>query len=297
MCNLRHNNENRGQYEEYCYKAIRSGKHTEVYIYYDKIFRRKTRYADDLLKMIESWDITVNKKEILKEEKKEVEQEILEEFVHVNKNDLNLKRSQRRLKRLINSNLGQYKELDKFLTLTYPGLKSREKACRAFKTFAQNLRRNYGSQIQYIAVMEIQDGSRLEDSSLATKDIHFHVLLFDCPYIPQAIIQDRLWGHGIVDIRKIEQFGDIAGYLANYLSKDQTLAIKGKRSYFPSRKLKKPIEQISMDDNLLVEILKNEKNEVQFSTEFIIERVGRIGYIKLIENEKEDEEKTMTFIN
>ena len=269
---------------------VKSGKYTELYIYYDKIFKRKTQESKELVKMIDNWDITLDERK-----EKILEQEVIEEFEEVSKNDVNLKRSQKRLRRLINSNLGQYQELDKFLTLTYPGLKNREKACRAFKTFAQTLRRKYGSQIQYIAVMEIQDGERLDDPSLATKDIHFHVLLFDCPYIPQKIIQDMLWKHGIVDIRKIEEYGDIAGYLANYLSKDKTLAVKGKRSYFPSRGLMKPVEEVSMNENLLFEILGNKNNEVQYNNEFFVERVGRIGYIQLIENE--DKEKTMTFIS
>ena len=283
------------QYEEYCYKTVRSGRYTEMYIYYDKIFKRKTKKADELIKEIKSWDITTFEKELESENKDEMKQEIIEEFVQVNKDDANIRRSQKRLRRLINSNLGQYEELDKFLTLTYPGLKSREKACRAFKTFAQNLRRHYGSQIQYVAVMEIQDGSRLEDSSKATKDIHFHVLLFDCPYIPQDIIQNKVWKHGIVDIRKIEEFGDIAGYLVNYLSKDQTLAVKNKRSYFPSRGLIKPVEKISMDSELLLKILENKNNRIQFKTEFLIERIGRIGYIK-VEN-TEDKKETMTLIS
>lgn len=276
------------QYEEYCYKTVRSGRYTEMYIYYDKIFKRKTKKADELIKEIKSWDITTFEKELESENKDEMKQEIIEEFVQVNKDDANIRRSQKRLRRLINSNLGQYEELDKFLTLTYPGLKSREKACRAFKTFAQNLRRHYGSQIEYVAVMEIQDGSRLEDSSKATKDIHFHVLLFNCPYIPQDIYQNKLWKHGIVDIRKIEEFGDIAGYLVNYLSKDQTLAVKGKRSYFPSRGLIKPVEKISMDFEMLLKILENKNNRIQFKTEFLIERIGRIGYIKVenIEDKK-----------
>lgn len=61
--------------------------------------------------------------------------DVVEEFVCVQKLDNNLRRTQKRLRRVINSNLGQYEEQDKFLTLTCPKLKSREKACRMFKTF------------------------------------------------------------------------------------------------------------------------------------------------------------------
>lgn len=289
MCNLRHKNENTSNYEEYCYKSVTSGKYVEIYIYYDKIFKRRTEESKELIEIINSWDITENKKGEKEIEKEMDVDEIKEEiFEKVKKDDLNVRRSQRRLRRLINSNLGQYEQLDKFLTLTFPKLKSREKACRAFKTFVKSLRYNYGNEIEYIAVMEIQDGGRLDDPSKATGDIHFHVILFNCPYIPQDVMQNKIWKHGIVDIRKIEEFGDVANYLANYLSKDDLLCVKGKRSYFPSRGLFKPLEKISMDESLLIEEVKNPANEVQFTSEYYVENVGRIGYIKM---KKKDLEK------
>lgn len=289
-------------YENYCYKAVRSGKHVELYIFYDMVFKRRTEKSKELTELINSWDITTNEKDIQSKENGDDgmfevinDQELIKE-ANMKKNDISLKRSQRRLKRLINANVGQYEQVDKFLTLTFPHLRDRDKACRAFKTFAQNLRRHYGEEIQYIAVMEIQDGSRLEDPSNATNDIHFHVLLFNCPYIPQEIIQNKLWKHGIVDIRKIENYIDIAGYLADYLSKDKVLAVRGKRSYFPSRGLKKPVEEVSMDEKMIFDILKNQNNEIQYVNEFIVDRVGRVGYIKLIEG-NEQSGKEITFIN
>lgn len=289
-------------YENYCYKAVRSGKHVELYIFYDMVFKRRTEKSKELTELINSWDITTNEKDIQSKENGDDgmfevinDQELIKE-ANMKKNDISLKRSQRRLKRLINANVGQYEQVDKFLTLTFPHLRDRDKACRAFKTFAQNLRRHYGEEIQYIAVMEIQDGSRLEDPSKATNDIHFHVLLFNCPYIPQEIIQNKLWKHGIVDIRKIENYNDIAGYLADYLSKDKVLAVRGKRSYFPSRGLKKPVEEVSMDEKMIFDILKNQNNEIQYVNEFIVDRVGRVGYIKLIEG-NEQSGKEITVIN
>ena len=286
MCNLRHKTENKGSREEYCYKAVKSGKHIELYIYKDKNFKRKTKETNDLM------DITENEK---KDKKEEEMKDVVEEFVCVQKLDNNLRRTQKRLRRVINSNLGQYEEQDKFLTLTCPKLKSRAKALRMFKSFIKNLRYNYGDKIQYIAVMEIQNGDRLEDPSKATKDIHFHVLLFDCPYIPQKVLQNKVWKHGIVDIRKIQDYTDISGYLVNYLSKDDTLCVKGKKSYFPSKKLKKPTEEISMNEDLIFKFLSDTRNEVQFSTEYFVERVGNISYMKLIQ--KDDDESEISIIS
>ena len=230
-----------------------------------------------------------------KDKKEEEMKDVVEEFAPVQKLDNNLRRTQKRLRRVINSNLGQYEEQDKFLTLTCPKLKSREKACRMFKSFIKNLRYNYGDEIQYIAVMEIQNGDRLEDPSKATKDIHFHVLLFNCPYIPQKVLQDKVWKHGIVDIRKIQDYTDISGYLVNYLSKDDTLCVKGKKSYFPSKKLKKPTEEISMNEDLIFKFLTDTKNELQFSAEYFVERVGNISYMKLIQ--KDDDESEISIIS
>ena len=62
MCNLRHKTENKGSCEEYCYKAVKSGKHIELYIYKDKNFKRKTKETNDLMKIINDWDITENEK-------------------------------------------------------------------------------------------------------------------------------------------------------------------------------------------------------------------------------------------
>lgn len=267
--------------ESYCYKSIESGKVIELYMYHNKMYKRKTEDTNDILKEINSWDITENLKEIEKKEKdvKKVQEE--EIFIKPQKTDISLRRTQKRLKRLINSNLGVWNEQDKFLTLTCPKLKSREKACRMLKTFFETLRYNYGSQIQYISVMEIQDGDRLEDKSKATKDIHFHILLFNCPYIPQDVLQNKIWKHGIVDIRKIDEFGDIAGYLANYLSKDDTLAVKGKRGYSPSKGLKKPIEKVSSDEQMLFDVLGNKENEVKYTETYCLENVGKITYFRL----------------
>ena len=68
MCNLRHKTENKGSCEEYCYKAVKSGKHIELYIYKDKNFKRKTKETNDLMKIINDWDITENEKKDKKED-------------------------------------------------------------------------------------------------------------------------------------------------------------------------------------------------------------------------------------
>ena len=197
-----------------------------------------------------------------------------------------MRRSKIRLRRLINSNLGQYQELDKFLTLTCPNLKDRDEATRLFKIFIQRMRRRYGKEFAYIAVMEIQDGSRLEDKTKATNDIHFHTLLFNLPYIPKKTLQE-IWSNGIIDIRKIRDYKDPAGYLVNYLVDDDILNLHRFFSYFPSKNLIRPIEFLSTDFKDVLELYDKLKREIVFTDTFEAEYVGKVTYVKFKNREIE----------
>lgn len=277
----------------YNYKIITSGEYTELYIYHD---RTMSRNDNSLVDLIKSWAIfeedeekEKNKKnKKIEKEKEEIMIELTEKEKELKnkinkknnkKNKKNIHRSKIRLRRLINSNLGQYKEMDKFLTLTYPGLKDRDLAVHSFTMFIKKLKYHYGNNFGYIAVMEIQDGSRLEDKTKATNDIHFHTLLFNLPYIPKKTLQ-IIWGNGIIDIRKIKDYNDVAGYLANYLVEDDSLNLRGKKTYFSSVGLKKPIEILSTDFNDVLECYDKNLKELLFSNSFEGEYVGRVTYAK-----------------
>lgn len=285
---------------DYNYKIIKSGGYTELYIYHDRTMSRKD---DSLKKLLDSWveetkDVEVEneleKIDILEDEQikndlllTDREKELIKKIKkEKKKNKKNVRRSKIRLRRLINSNLGQYQELDKFLTLTCPDLKDRNEAVRLFKTFIQRLRYSFGKQFAYIAVMEIQDGSRLEDKTKATNDIHFHTLLFNLPYIPKKTLQE-IWGNGIIDIRKIRDYKDPAGYLVNYLVDDDILNLHGKRTYFPSKNLIKPIEFLSSDFKDVLELYDKLKREIVFSDTFEAEYVGKVTYVKFKNREIE----------
>lgn len=286
---------------DYNYKIIKSGGYTELYIYHDRTMSRKD---DSLKKLLDSWveetkDVRVDndEEEIEKpEEKAEIKNDLIlteKEKKSIKKirkekkkNKKNVRRSKIRLRRLINSNLGQYQELDKFLTLTCPNLKDRDEATRLFKNFIKRLRYNFGKDFAYIAVMEIQDGSRLEDKTKATNDIHFHTLLFNLPYVPKKTLQ-KIWGKGIVDIRKIRDYKDPAGYLVNYLVDDDILNLHGKRTYFPSKNLIKPIEFLSSDFKDVLELYDKLKREIVFTDTFEAEYVGKVTYVKFKNKEIE----------
>ncbi len=287
---------------DYNYKIIKSGGYTELYIYHDRTMSRKD---DSLKKLLDSWvEETKNVVAVNEDEKEEVEilenEQIKNDLVLTDKekelikkikkkkrkNKKNVRRSKIRLRRLINSNLGQYQELDKFLTLTCPNLKDRDEAVRLFKNFIKRLRYNFGKEFAYIVVMEIQDGSRLLDKSQATNDIHFHTLLFNLPYVPKKTLQ-KIWGKGIVDIRKIRDYKDPAGYLVNYLVDDDILNLHGKRTYFPSKNLIKPIEFLSSDFKDVLELYDKLKREIVFTDTFEAEYVGKVTYVKFKNKEIE----------
>lgn len=293
---------------DYNYKIIKSGGYTELYIYHDRTMSRKD---DSLKKLLDSWvEETKDVEAVNEDEKKEVkieneqikndlvltdkEKELIKKIKKKKrKNKKNVRRSKIRLRRLINSNLGQYQELDKFLTLTCPNLKDRDEAVRLFKNFVKRLRYNFGKEFAYIAVMEIQDGSRLLDKSKATNDIHFHTLLFNLPYVPKKILQ-KIWGKGIIDIRKIRDYKDPAGYLVNYLVDDDILNLHRKKTYLSSPNLIKPIEFLSTDFKDVLELYDKLKREIVFTDTFEAEYVGKVTYVKfknkeierLIENEE-----------
>ena len=270
---------------DYNYKIIKSGGYTELYIYHDRTMSRKD---DSLKKLLDSWVEETKDVEVENElEKIDIlEDEQIKNDLLLTDKEKELIRSKIRLRRLINSNLGQYQELDKFLTLTCPDLKDRNEAVRLFKTFIQRLRYSFGKQFAYIAVMEIQDGSRLEDKTKATNDIHFHTLLFNLPYIPKKTLQE-IWGNGIIDIRKIRDYKDPAGYLVNYLVDDDILNLHGKRTYFPSKNLIKSIEFLSSDFKDVLELYDKLKREIVFSDTFEAEYVGKVTYVKFKNREIE----------
>ena len=50
-----------------------------------------------------------------------------------------------------------------------------------------------------------------------------------------------------------------------------------------------------MNEDLIFKFLSDTRNEVQFSTEYFVERVGNISYMKLIQ--KDDDESEISIIS
>jgi len=101
-----------------------------------------------------------------------------------------------------------------FLTLTFAGMPSAEDAKAAFKRFRMRLDRRFA---KWSAVWRMEEQER--------GAIHFHLICFNLPYIPQAVIQ-RTWQQctrepmSIVHIELISG-GDrqVMSYVSKYVAK------------------------------------------------------------------------------
>jgi len=156
-------------------------------------------------------------------------------------------RSQQNLVRLVNSNKTYDRGRHSFLTLTYKKDQRDVKvACRDFAKFIQRL--NYSlltvkkitNKLRYVAVIEFQDKNR-------NGVIHFHVILFNVPYIHHSIIVDA-WTHGSIDIRARDKSGkpmtvtSVARYMGKYMAKGFTdVRLNNKKKYFGSINLERPV--------------------------------------------------------
>lgn len=229
-------------------KSIESGNWIEIYQYY-KPYARGVSSPKDA-----KW--TGNRRS-----EKEVmdDQKISEE--------LSAKRAKNQFRRLVNCNINQHHETDKFLTLTFAeNISDRTQANYEYMKFIQRLKHNFG-KFEYLAVPEKQKRGA----------IHYHVLLFGLGYVKKEQLED-LWTHGFIKIKAINRYPDIAGYLVKYMQKDTENGRKGhEKRYLGSRGLKKPVIQYNVD----IEALKA-NGQVAFETTFESEFVGVVRYVKIL---------------
>lgn len=195
--------------------------------------------------------------------------------------DRSLKRAKKEVRRVINSNIGMYgvEYIPKFLTLSFgENIQDIKQANYEFQKVIKRL--NYKiyntkkAKIKYLVVPEFQKRGA----------IHYHVILFNFPYVKQSILQD-IWGNGIIDIRKIEEVDNVGSYIAEYLGKEEKNQgksknderLKGQKSYFCSRGIYRPIEitEKKTIESMRLDLLP--KN-LTYSASFENDYVGSIAY-------------------
>jgi hypothetical protein len=155
-------------------------------------------------------------------------------------------RARSRLRRLVNSNAWFWNKPDKrpflpiFVTLTFrEDIRDPKVANRIFSKFVKRL--NYATDkgkkttLKYVVVTEFQDFSR-------GGVIHYHVIFFNLAFIWKDDLF-AIWDNGIVDIKKIQHVKNVGAYITKYMSKHfEDNRLDGKKRYFSSRGLLKPIE-------------------------------------------------------
>ncbi len=151
------------------------------------------------------------------------------------------KRARRNLIDTINTNVFGWKDEEGapyppvFLTLTFKdNITNIPEANYEYTKFIRRMNwEAYDSKqsiLKYVVVIEFQKRG----------SIHYHVILFNLPYIHKTTVAD-VWGHGFIKIKMIEDVSDVGFYVTKYMSKDfDDPRLEKNKSYFVSKGLLKP---------------------------------------------------------
>ena len=189
--------------------------------------------------------------------------------------EVSLMRARRNLRRIVNANFGQWGDdvTSKFVTLTFrDNVTDLDMANYEFKKFIQRLNYEvFGKKcncLKYTVVPEFQERGA----------VHYHVIFYNLPYT-KADIVEKVWGNGFIKINKIDDVDNVGAYICKYLTKDNDdERLKGRKCYFNSRGLKKPIEKC-FDDAGMEEVKKSLPEEaITYKSEFENEYVGKVEY-------------------
>lgn len=205
------------------------------------------------------------------------QEQILERRIKNRK--LSMLRSKNTLTRLINANVYQYFNTKGrayppiFLTLTFvEDIRTQKQANKLFMLFIKRLNykihKNKSYTLKYSVVVEFQDLNR-------EGVIHYHVLLYDLPFI-HVLVLYKIWRKGGIKINEIKHINDTAEYVTKYMQKNfQDARLDGHKRHFSSRGLYKPKVYAG---TVAFEIIKNAipKDTPTWSISFETEKKGKI---------------------
>lgn len=140
------------------------------------------------------------------------------------------RRARTDLRRLINSNI----ESDsKFLTLTFrDNVTNLDYGNNEFKKFIKRLNYHFKIKLKYSCVIEFQKRGA----------IHYHVVLYNLNGKVDLMKLSDIWGHGFIKLNKIDNVDNVGAYICKYMTKTDDKRLEGRKMYFNSRNLIKPIE-------------------------------------------------------
>lgn len=189
-------------------RVIISGHQIEVYSYSnDVIYGYKDKKKE-----------VKGRKSVASEEDKEINR------------DKVFKRARTDLRRIINSNV---EEDSKFLTLTFKdNVQDLDYANNEFKKFIKRLNYNFNIKVKYSCVIEFQKRGA----------IHYHVILYNLKGKVDLHKLSSIWDNGFIKLNKIKGVDNVGAYICKYMTKTDDKRLEGRKMYFNSRNLSKPIE-------------------------------------------------------
>lgn len=171
-----------------------------------------------------------------------------------------LRRARTRLRRVINSNAGQWWDPQKerfymplFVTLTFKdNVTSIPAANYLFNRFIQRVNRKLLNSkkavLKYSRVIEFQKRGA----------VHYHMLFYNVPFIVDLHKKlESLWGHGFVfnNSVKLDSVKNTGAYVVKYMSKaHDDPRLEGKKLYASSQGLIQPI--LIRDDGKLIDMIE-----------------------------------------
>jgi len=166
------------------------------------------------------------------------------------------------IRRLVNSN----SQLCKFLTLTFKeNLTDLEKTNPLFNIFIQKMKSRF-PEFQYLAIVEFQKRGA----------VHYH-LLCNLRYVESKLIEKK-WKHGFIKIKRISNIKNVGSYVCKYLQKEMfDKRMFGKKKYFRSQNLEKPVEFIGNNASFFMENGKDKMTLIR-EKEFENEHRGKVLY-------------------
>lgn len=153
-----------------------------------------------------------------------------------------LQKAKARCRRLINANAHQYHDSSGrtykpvFFTATYADnitdLTETNKDLRRFIKRLGNRAHGSTGSLKYVAIPEFQERGA----------VHYHIVIFNMPWIEHKELA-RIWGHGFVWIKGIEQIDNVGAYVTEYMTKEHDDGrLKGRRCYMTAQGLLEPKE-------------------------------------------------------
>jgi hypothetical protein len=185
-------------------------------------------------------------------------------------------RAKTKLLNLIKGNIYHHKEKPVFYTITQKENNTDLKASNyLFKKFIQRFNYKMGYQIRYVAVPEAQERG----------SIHYHMIIFNLPFLKASDIEQEVWKHGSVKIRLIERQYGLFNYLTKYFTKTfNDNRFRNQKRYFYSLE---NIQTVTLEQQKGFELYQKRELDSQKMGEYIYDVKDKddkiINHIKKIE--------------